>query len=407
MPTANEAYYGTYDQAVVSNPTGNALSNGNTGAEQSATNVQLGTVLAKTSVITDVSENIYIAPFIGDLYADASGSIGVLQQQTVTITGIDSIFDLTASEAQAKSLMRAFSVYEMNNAAVQSNFGVYDVSAHVLVGMSWTNEGTYEWPFKAALGEIIANSNLDSAQTNGHVSAETLYKYLKQEAHRDTVDLLSYDGLADLLEGSDLINFDIAVDASKGAESMWNKLLADNVGRNYYQNADSIAARRRRALFTQLPQSNISAYVTGTDGSGLALEHVTKLAFLPLLKGDTIVFVFDVTVGDYTMGSGTAPTDGATTSQRVVKDQQYTGISGELTDPSGGIVNDVALAGAAESDYSIGDLMFTVPTKRRVAMKVKIGGTAGETLSTVTLSEGEAYTDYSGAARTEYVLSLD
>ena len=405
VPAINAQFNGSYDQAVITDPCGNVVNTGNFTAEQTASTLQLGKLQTRSAVQTDASAGIFITPFIGDLYADASGKVGVLQQQTVMITGIDSIFDLTATVDQAIRMVKAFEVLDVNGVPNPESWGAAeDVSAHVMVNM--VNDASGD--FKSALAEIIANAGLVSEQNNGEAAVATLYKYLKHEARRDTVDILSYDGLADLLEGSDMLAFDIAVDASQGATSMYSKLSTHNWARNTQLTQTILNAsewKRRRALFTQLPQENIHKYAIPSLNDGvLKREHVTKMAFLPLLKGDVMVYVFDVTVGQYTLGQANpqVPTLGADMSERIVADAQYNSIAGSLTDPAGTITNSMVTT----NDYSNGDLLFTVPTKRRIALKVKIDGTDGEVLGNTELSTGTPFFDAANQQKTEYVLSL-
>lgn len=346
----------TFDNTILQNSTGfvatdasSAQAYANAGAEPTSSNLQLGPTSSLT-VQTNGASGEYVAPFIANLYVDASGTVGVLQQQIVTITGIDSIFDLTVTDAQARDLLRGFKVTDMNADVSAPSWGANGtVSADVKVDMQ--NEAA----FKAALAQVIADQGLSVAQDNG---AGALYKslrlYLKREAHKDTVDLLSYDTLANMLEGSDLLTFDIAVDASQGAQSMWNAM---NSGAK---------AGARRAMFTQLPLENIHSYLTPSDGVNASnQEEVRIMNFLPLLKGDKLSLVFDVTVGEYSFDS-IMPTSGAEI-YTATNDASGALASISASDPVG------TIGGVATTNsYNSGKLTFSVPTRRRVALRVRM-----------------------------------
>ncbi len=348
----------TFDNTVLQNSTGFVASDAsgaqayaNAGGQATASNLQLGASPSLT-VSSNGASGEYVAPFIASLYVDASGKVGVLEQQTVTITGIDSIFDLTATEAQSVKLLRAFKVTDLNADVAAPSWGAAGtVSADIQVDMQNGAD------FRAALTDVIGMQGLTADHNNGITNYETLYKYLKREAHKDTVDLLSYDSLANMLEGSDLLEFDIKVDASQGAQSMWDAMNS------------SAKAEARRAMFTQLPLSNVHEYLNPSDGvNGGHQEEVRILNFLPLLKGDKLSLVFDVTVGEYSFDS-VAPTSGAemyTATQDAGAPLANPSVT--AADPSGTISG----VSATTNTYSKGKLTFTVPTRRRIALRVQM-----------------------------------
>jgi hypothetical protein len=116
----------------------------------------------------------------------------------------------------------------------------------------------------------------------------------------------------------------------------------------------------------------------GSDASGV--EDVSSIRFLPLLTGDVMAFVFDVTVGEYGMGSNTVPQHNAN-MQRVFRDANTVYPTGTANgawnasndvsfnaDASGGYVNQ-----AVQPYAPTGGLTFVAPTKRRIALKVHLG----------------------------------
>lgn len=299
-----------------------------------------------------------VVPFVAAMYADASAQVGVLQREDVTVTGIDDVFDVSCTLAQAADLLNAFSVTD-----VDQN-GLLGLSAEVAVGFADTN-------FSSALAAIIA-----AADQNGlDASAISLHTYLHDETHADLLAALAHDALANMLEASDL-NVDIALDASSGAVNMASEL--EGTG----SCPPSRVEQYRKAIFAQIPEYTIEQYLKVSDGSGSsAFEDVSGINFMPLLTGDVLTFVFDVTVGEYTMGSNTAPGHGANV-QRVFRDNNtnYVDASGDVNWNASGadVTFNQNLSGGyvlqqATTYAPTGGLTFVSPTKRRVALKVHLG----------------------------------
>jgi hypothetical protein len=267
--------------------------------------------------------NKIVNPFIAGLYADADGTVGVLDQVNYAITGIHEIYDVTVPYADAVKILNAFTVTDVNGGGASADASV-DIKA------AKADE--------FAAGLLAAISGL--AGNNG-----AMYSYLKAQSRAEMVSQLSSDTLADMLEASDLLTYDIVIDASNGASNMYTAIAASG------------EANKRKALFTQIPKTTADLYLNETTSS---------LEFLPLKKGDIIAFVFDATIGTYTSGSG-APTQGA-----------------EITTTP----NDASTASsslAAPNTYNVGSLILTAPTSRRVAVNVKLG------------ADGDAFTVVDGA----------
>ena len=292
-----------------------------------------------------------IVPFVADLYVDASGTVGTLQEVAVTMTGIDQIFNVTLSAADSVKILNSFEIADTDNGA----------EAGVSVGMK--NEANFEAGLIAALDGTTVSTSAGGA---------SLYDYLKAESRKDTVDILSYDSLANLLEASDLLTYDIAIDASGGASNM-------------YAAMDGGSAAYRQAIFKQIPQANVESYITPSNGTIKNLEDLGGLAFLPLKKGDKMTFVFDVAVGEYAWAN-VMPSSGAKINS-VINDAATAGWTeaalGSANLPAGGVVG----ANAAVSTYSGEKLVFTTPSKRRVAITVQFSSGGGAfSLSDATLA---------------------
>lgn len=294
--------------------------------------------VATVSISTGADRGV-IVPFIADLYADASGTVGTLQEVAVTMTGIDQIFNVTLSAADSVKILNSFQIADTDSGAAAG------------VSVSMKGEANFE-------AGLIAALNGSTAST---VDSRSLYAYLKAESRKDTVDILSYDSLANLLEASDLLTYDIAIDASGGASNMYDAM---NNG----------SAQYRQAIFKQIPQSNVEAYITPSDGTTMNLEDIGGLAFLPLLKGDKLTFVFDVAVGEYAWDN-TMPTTGAKINS-VVNDAA-TAAWAAANYSSANLPSGAVTATNATSTYSGEKLVFTTPSKRRVAITVQFASGGG------------------------------
>lgn len=123
----------------------------------------------------------------------------------------------------------------------------------------------------------------------------------------------------------------------------------------------------------------------GADGVGSLLnnpEAITTMEFLPLKRGDTMAFVFDVVVGKVAskVGAWSLPTMGAAVTRIAGDNPTNSNPAGDST-MAGGIAS-INVGGSVGS----GTLTFTAPTKRRVALKVRLG-TSGTTRFTVDASK--------------------
>lgn len=328
---------------------------------------------ASSQVITDVSQGaigtgIIVMPFIPKMYADASGTVGVLQQTTVQIIDIDHVFNVDTSVADAKKILKGFKVKDLD---ASGNGTLYDPSANVSVEL-----------IPGASGEFISTlASQIAASTSTSLSNKTLAIWLKEETQVDVTKLLSFDTLANLLEASTLKSFAIDLDASGGAENMWNLIGVD----------DTESAARRRTLFTQFSEAHVEKYAY-VDASGLdtSNERVIIMNFLPFVVGDKFTMVFDVVVGQYTMGSNTAPGSGAFISR--AQGDYAAGQTGAYTDA-------YVLGGQVASNFANNSLTITKPTLRRVAVQLALGKSDG------TPGNAFAYTR-SGDIQSGYVLTL-
>jgi hypothetical protein len=292
------------------------------------------------SVSTGAGE--FVAPFIAAAYADASGTVGTLQAVNVTITGIDRIFDVTLTQSESAKILNAFQITDISAGYGES--ALAEIKVDMKAGA------------KTAFVEALATAMLKEPAANADAAGASLYQWLKAESRKDTVDALSYDTLINLLEASDLLSYDIAIDASGGATNMFEAM-------------DAGAAAYRKAIAMQIPESNYNAYVPVSDGSALNNEDIAGLNFLPLVHDDKLVLVFDFTVGEYGWANA-APTSGAKMA-RAVNDASVA--TGTNTSSGSGMAEESTYTSVGNgSVYADGTLLFTAPSKRRVALKLKM-----------------------------------
>lgn len=325
-------------------------------------NPQVGNTTITLS--TNAASQTYVVPFIANMYADATATANVLQRANVTITGVDETFDLVLSAENSVKLLNAFHIYKSDAGAID---GVLDTSAGVTVDM--IGDAEFKAALRAALlSAVSVHSHLpvDSADPAAQCSIEA---YLKRETYVDTRDQLAYDTLANLLEASDLASFSMTLDVSGAALNMFNA-MNDSVGAN--------AARYRRTILTQLPESNIEAYLQPKDSlNGGNAEDITNIKFMPFISGDKLYFVFDAVVGeasaDPETGLLSAPTSGAVVS-RQVGDADY---ADKIQVGAAGMAGIATLAKNAAEYANGASLTFSAPTKRRIGVSVQVARNAG------------------------------
>jgi hypothetical protein len=318
---------------------------------------------ASYNIKTSQDNNLYITPFIASMYADASGTVGVLKQTTVEIVDIDKIFYATlANETDYKGILEGFMVTDLDATDASNN-------AHVKVDA--LQDPPKVAAFKAALMKAI-----DAATDSTTPGGKALTAWLKEETQKDVTRLLSFDTLANLLEASVLRSFAIALDSSGGSANMWTALSTNPVANPL----EDETAARRRALFTQLKEENVEKYVHIHDPSGMGVsgERINVLNFLPFVNGDKLAFVFDVVVGQYdsSVPVPTAPTSGAYIG-RVVGDAKISN-PGESPFPGG----DYIIGGQVESNFQTGSLTIAKPSMRRVAVQITLGAEGGAAAGT-------------------------
>lgn len=269
----------------------------------------------QTNAETDATT--FICPVVGAFSIDASASLISLQQLAVTLPYDDKFnveLDATLSDNLIKSfvLSGAGSTFQVAMAAGATN-KLHSVLEHVINN-----------------AEYAPKAGSDDVDNSGNTLGEVLSADMEK-----TFRITILDTLPNILQSGD--NFGYSVDASGGASSMNGLLSAD--------------AGAREIIAQQLPEANYTAWAD-------ASENAVSPYPLPLLDGQTLVFIFDVT------------------GKTVVR---LEGKSGGLTADAGSGVTEVAKgAGQPTNPYSA-DKGATEGAKyiysnRKVAFFVKVSG---------------------------------
>jgi hypothetical protein len=205
---------------------------------------------------------------------DASGDAHheYVQQDKVTITGIDYEFYSELSLKQSCELLNCFDVsgngpndgFAVQIAAVAAAGLPGDVilSAFIADALDATAGGT--WAPKALGGSSVGDT-------------DSTVSMLQKDLWQGLVDVIRSDGLINTVEDVLLRNeVGVSIDASNAGDTAATELMNSQEHRNI--------------LFTQLPNSNFMLYKD--------LSENTTTGALPMKDGDTLTFVFDCDMPD-------------------------------------------------------------------------------------------------------------
>ena len=330
-------------------------------------------------ISTDKAGKVFIVPFIAEMSVDASGTIGVTQQADVTVTNIDAMFDVSMNLADSVSIINAFTVKDADS---DFNKNGTDASSGTIVNVA-TPDSDRSYNFQVAIRHMLDECmTVDSYQAVGlektDVARRSLKEYIRYQGYSDTMTNLMMDTLAGFLEASDLNTFDVTLDVSGGAYNMATIMAADP--QTHPDATPSAAAKYRRSLLTQLPESNIDKYVfPDPSGTTLSVEDITKIEFMPMLVGDKLVFVFDLTLGEVSATENSpwsVATKGAKIERVVIDRYSLPEVGAASTNTLGGVID----LDATENYKSTGteSLLITRPTKRRIAISAKLSTLSGD-----------------------------
>jgi hypothetical protein len=205
---------------------------------------------ASANAVTDLSGRIFVCPVIGQLDLSGSAMLTTLEQVTVTVP-YDDKYSIELDAQHSFSLASAFKLDGSG-----SSFTV-----------AWSDASGTQ--FATEMKYIIDTATLTSTGTGGNVDSTgvTLSKALDDDVRATFKDIFA-DGIPNILESDWDISSNVASQAA--ADDMKKKLTVGP----------------RELIAQQLPESN---YIYWMDGSENALNKN-----LPVMNGDTLVFVFAV-----------------------------------------------------------------------------------------------------------------
>jgi hypothetical protein len=342
----------------------------------SATSINPNGVQGAATQVVSTAPHVFIVPFIADLSVDAEGEIGVTKKADVTITNIDAMFDVSMNAAQAVKLLNAFYIKDSDS---DFSKNATDASSGTIVDVFGPGSEKGDDMISAIRFAITNALSVSTYQAVGEektsVARRSVHEYVRYQGYKDTLDSLMSDTLAGLLEASDLNSYDVVVDNSGGAYKMDELMSAEP------DDATKTPGKYRRSIFTQLPESNIEAYIhanNADNSTALSVEDVSGLSLLPLLNKDKLVFVFDVTIGEVTSMGGnywTPAVNGAAMSRVFIDRYSLPDQAGKVN-TLGGLV-DVT---ATDSEYADGTLTVTRPSKRRIAIRAEVNTGAADVM---------------------------
>lgn len=337
------------------------------------TSPQVGT--AQKVVSSNLTSGVVVMPFIAEVAAGASGEIALLQTSAVNITGIDEIFTYTMDVSHSIAILNAFTITDTDiiSSSLTDGSGANvelvqdDAGAH-----AGSKPGFKESLIRALQDASSTNVYEKIGQAEGTTFVVTPEQYLEIQSYKDTLRHLQYDTIANLLTASDLFSFNVVLDVSGGADNMWTEI----------GQSDARAVAYRKTLFTQISESRIEKYLAPSEGATdvsnsrlQTLEGVSVLNFLPLTRGDKMVFVFDATVGEaqdtatgLNVAPGDMPTSGAKLTRVTVDALPASGLAN---------VNNAAGITTLSSADNLGNgISLTAPTKRRFAIEITLSADA-------------------------------
>lgn len=229
--------------------------------------------------------NGYVCPNVAvlDISADATFSTSMAAQKKVVITGIDAAFTYeTLSDEESAALLNGFLV---------AGYGAgteVDASNNAL-SVVMDPDAAYSAPFKAILAKAIMQASANATNNSGSNAAEFLKNglaadltVLAQRLFNSQVTTVGItvtdpsDNLVDTIKGRLTFSGEsVSLDASGGATNMWTDLQAVPL--------DPLN------IYLQIPEETLALYQV----AGPADDTPTTAA-LPMARGDTLTFVFDV-----------------------------------------------------------------------------------------------------------------
>jgi hypothetical protein len=221
------------------------------------------------------NDGAVINPIVADISASSVATANLLGQTTGQITGIDAVFKVIATEAEAVKLLNLYKV----TSADSSN-----TTAAITVDVS--HNATAISDFKAALTAIVARADISgNTQHNGSVNASNNMNTYFRELLRSRVNnQLETDGFTNILEAGQVASIDVTTDSTSAAANMHVKMNALDV-------SDQLIR-----IIRQNDEKDFEEYY----GYMAEVDDADYAVFAPMKAGKTMTFVFDANLQDPT-----------------------------------------------------------------------------------------------------------
>jgi hypothetical protein len=196
-----------------------------------------------------------VVPYVGSMSADGSANYQYVEQETYSIAGIDYQFNKTLDDADSKKLLQCF---DCSGNGIDGHFDAALVN-------------------QADLSALLAAAiNGGAAAVAGPADPTDATAQLVLDLHAGLVAAIAGDGLNNTVENLDVTDVVVAINSDAGAADMATNLAANG---NFC-----------KLLYTQIPAATLNLYMDASENS------VTRA--LPLKKGDTLTFVWDVNLSN-------------------------------------------------------------------------------------------------------------
>jgi len=251
-----------------------------------------------------------------------SAEYNVLQEESVSIAGVDYEFTASLSDASAVDFLKCFGV---------TGNGPNDGFA-----VSFSNKPTLHGFIQGAIMDAtraLTGANADNTDEN--TDLVNCSATLRNDLWNELQAKLGLDGLLNTVEDLNVSNVQVTLDASGGAWNMVNGLDGSQDDLNL--------------LYTQIPQTTLNLYITDVSSNENATGN-----YLLMKKGDRITFVFNVSWS-------------STVSVSVTQDDITQGAPGA----------DVTTGNVASSYLPNGAFSAYAPTNKRCAFTITLGAGGG------------------------------
>jgi len=263
-------------------------------------------------------EATIISPYVTTYSPNAFINVDAGLVETATVTGIDRVFEITLSEAEAKTFLEGFTV---SGVEVDCRLERKDINWNSLAVSMDASAGAFTTLLEKVIDEAVDGSGaqivkyLSTQLYNAFTAAFSSYL---PAAYADSgaVDASGWNG-ADIAAGAvttagaeaeaNLESGTSAVAVATAITGFSVDVLTDKAdAANALQTQHNDHAGAMASMFRQCGRERILAYLAA--GAAGAAETLYTDA-LPLYKGDTVEFVFDIDVDTAGENAGAAGTE--------------------------------------------------------------------------------------------------